>query len=253
MRRSILLISAGFAAIALAACQDNADTAADDGMDTAAQTQGDMNAGADNSMEDTSSDDMTGGNMADTGVSFPESAYDPVAKAVFQFSSAVPDAKGEAQFFWDERRLKLHVKATGLPPGAHGIHIHSVGDCSAADFTSSSGHIGKGKAQHGLDNPDGPEAGDLKNLMVDKDGVANQTFGTRVLLSGKAGNRPKLLDEDGSAIIIHEAKDDQSTQPIGGAGARIACGVVEAVPGAENVAGQPVEAGDDMEMEESGQ
>ncbi|HBX92207.1 MAG TPA: superoxide dismutase, partial [Hyphomonas sp.] len=36
-----------------------------------------------------------------------------------------------------------------------------------------------------------------------------------------------LLDEDGSALIIHEAEDDHMTQPIGGAGARVACGVIQ--------------------------
>ena len=37
---------------------------------------------------------------------------------------------------------------------------------------------------------------------------------------------PALLDEDGSAVIIHEQPDDHLTQPIGGAGGRIACGVI---------------------------
>ena len=36
-----------------------------------------------------------------------------------------------------------------------------------------------------------------------------------------------LLDEDGSAIIIHAQEDDHLTQPIGGAGARVACGVIQ--------------------------
>ncbi len=35
-----------------------------------------------------------------------------------------------------------------------------------------------------------------------------------------------LLDEDGSAVIIHEHPDDHLTQPIGSAGGRIACGVI---------------------------
>ncbi|HBJ40113.1 MAG TPA: hypothetical protein DDZ20_04910 [Hyphomonas sp.] len=35
------------------------------------------------------------------------------------------------------------------------------------------------------------------------------------------------MDEDGSALIIHEAEDDHMTQPIGGAGARVACGVIQ--------------------------
>lgn len=34
---------------------------------------------------------------------------------------------------------------------------------------------------------------------------------------------PALFDEDGSALVIHANEDDQITQPIGGAGARIGC------------------------------
>ena len=36
-----------------------------------------------------------------------------------------------------------------------------------------------------------------------------------------------LLDADGSAIVVHASPDDHKSQPIGGAGARVACGVVK--------------------------
>ena len=39
-------------------------------------------------------------------------------------------------------------------------------------------------------------------------------------------NFPLLMDEDGSALIIHEAEDDHISQPIGGAGGRVACAVI---------------------------
>ena len=35
-----------------------------------------------------------------------------------------------------------------------------------------------------------------------------------------------LLDEDGSAIVIHAVADDYKTDPAGNAGDRIACGVI---------------------------
>jgi Cu-Zn family superoxide dismutase len=36
----------------------------------------------------------------------------------------------------------------------------------------------------------------------------------------------KVLDEDGSTLVIHANPDDDFTQPIGGSGGRIACGVI---------------------------
>jgi Cu-Zn family superoxide dismutase len=39
-----------------------------------------------------------------------------------------------------------------------------------------------------------------------------------------------LFDADGSSIVVHANADDQHSQPSGNSGARIACGVVRAVP-----------------------
>ena len=67
---------------------------------------------------------------------------------------------------------------------------------------------------------EGPEAGDLPNIWAAADGSAGyEAFTTLDTVES-------LTDADGSAIIIHEAPDDGITQPIGGAGARVACGVV---------------------------
>ena len=37
----------------------------------------------------------------------------------------------------------------------------------------------------------------------------------------------EVFDADGTALIVHAAPDDYSTQPCGDAGDRIACGVIE--------------------------
>ena len=93
------------------------------------------------------------------------------------------------------------------------------------DFKQATGHINPGGVPHGLRHPDGPDSGDLPNLYVGADGSAMaEFFATRVSVAG--GDMPALLDEDGSAVIIHEQPDDHLTQPIGGAGGRIACGVI---------------------------
>lgn len=115
----------------------------------------------------------------------------------------------------------------GLSPGAHGIHFHAVGQCDAAGtFASAGGHFNPTSRKHGLENPEGPHAGDLPNLAIAADGSGNfRTNTTRVSLGTDAAS---LLDADGSAVIVHAAQDDQRTDPAGNSGARIACGVVTA-------------------------
>ena len=79
---------------------------------------------------------------------------------------------------------------------------------------------------HGLLNPDGPEPGDLPNLFVGADGVGEmEAFSTFVSLVDGPNN---LLDADGSTLMIHEYPDDHVSQPIGGSGPRIACGLIVA-------------------------
>ena len=106
--------------------------------------------------------------------------------------------------------------------GWHGIHLHGTGTCEDVGvFKASGGHHGKVEGAHGLLNPKGPEAGDLPNIWVAEDGSAGYEAFTRLTAL------ESLLDEDGSALIIHESEDDHMTQPIGGAGARVACGVIQ--------------------------
>ncbi|MEM0986068.1 MAG: superoxide dismutase family protein [Pseudomonadota bacterium] len=119
--------------------------------------------------------------------------------------------------------LTVTIEQGSLTPGWHGLHLHAVGDCSDVGvFKLSGGHVGKIEGGHGLLNPLGPEEGDLPNIWAAADGSAGmQAFTTLVDLQ-------TLLDEDGTALIIHAEEDDHITQPIGGAGARVACAVIGA-------------------------
>jgi len=114
-------------------------------------------------------------------------------------------------------RVHVNVKVSGLQPGLHGIHVHSVGRCGP-DFGAAGGH------HNPLGEPHGYHAGDLPNLIVNDDGQGhlNATV-TGFTLSASATG---AFDVDGSAIIVHAAEDDFMTQPTGNSGARVACGVI---------------------------
>jgi superoxide dismutase, Cu-Zn family len=136
--------------------------------------------------------------------------------------------------------IQLEFSERVLPAGWHGLHLHERGDCSdfANGFQASGGHVGMGpRIQHGLLNPNGPEAGDLPNIFAPPSGVfAAEVFAPQVTLgppiprTATGPARLSLLDEDGSALLIHAARDDHMSQPIGGAGARIACAAITPLP-----------------------
>lgn len=113
---------------------------------------------------------------------------------------------------------------TGLPAGVHGVHFHQVGRCDGPEFTSAGGHFNPLARRHGLENPEGPHAGDLPSITAAPDGSARvDMLSPRVTLDDATTT---LIDADGTALVIHAGPDDQHTDPSGNSGARIACGVV---------------------------
>ncbi len=110
----------------------------------------------------------------------------------------------------------------GLPPGEHGLHLHTVGQC-APSFDAAGGHWNPLDKQHGLENPSGPHMGDLMNITVADDGTVTVNATTP---GGSFTGENPLLDADGAAVMIHAGPDDYRTDPSGDAGGRIACGVV---------------------------
>lgn len=119
--------------------------------------------------------------------------------------------------------VKLSVSAQKIPEGPHGIHFHVKADCQTPDFKSAGGHINPEGHQHGLKNPDGPDNADMPNAVADENQIVSYEYTNERVTLNKRDNRPALRDDDGSALMIHINADDQVTQPIGGAGARIAC------------------------------
>lgn len=152
------------------------------------------------------------------------------ASANATLSNAEGAAAGSASFRQGPQGLVLRIEATGLTPGWHGIHLHAIGTCDGPTFESAGAHVhgGPQQAVHGLLNADASDSGDLPNVWAGADGrVMAEVFTPFARLAGVGPGDP-LLDTDGSAILIHAQADDYASQPIGGSGDRVACGVIAA-------------------------
>ena len=123
---------------------------------------------------------------------------------------------------------RIEIQPGVLKPGWHGAHFHSVGDCSdTAKFQNSKGHVNLDGSKHGLLNAEGPDEGDLPNIFAAGDGSVNAEISTLLIGLRAQDQEPGLLDADGSALVIHANEDDHMSQPIGGAGDRVACAVIK--------------------------
>lgn len=170
------------------------------------------------------------GLLAIAGLATGAAQADDHFGATADFVNKDGEAVGAAVLTESPHGVLINLDLNGLPPGPKAIHIHSVGDCSDPDdgFVASKGHLNPEGKEHGLMNPAGPDNGDLPNLIVLADGsVEVEMFTPYASINGAEG-RPAMLDDDGAAFVIHVNRDDHITQPIGGAGPRIACGVVKA-------------------------
>lgn len=130
---------------------------------------------------------------------------------------------GKIEFITENGGVRIVADIQGLKPGKHGFHAHEHGDCSAPDASSAGGHYNPTNKKHG--GPDSPErhVGDFGNLEADENGIAHYDRLDKVIeLNGK-------YSIIGKSIIIHADADDFVSQPTGNSGARVACGLIEAV------------------------
>ncbi|MBY0224802.1 MAG: superoxide dismutase family protein [Hyphomicrobium sp.] len=116
----------------------------------------------------------------------------------------------------------MNVSIDGLPIGNYAFHVHETGKCDG-DFSSAGGHFAPRARKHGVLSEGGPHAGDLPNLHIVAAKYNVEIFAREFSLNKGKGS---IFDDDGSALIVHRGIDDYATQPAGGAGEKVACGVI---------------------------
>ena len=124
-----------------------------------------------------------------------------------------------------DQGLVITPSLQGLREGEHGFHLHAGDSCDAAmngDGVMVAGLAAKGHWDPADTNTHlGPfgngHRGDLSRLVVDADGNTTTTV---------VAPRLSVADLRGRALIVHAGGDTYSdTPPLGGGGARIACGM----------------------------
>lgn len=165
-----------------------------------------------------------GGDDDDSGIDAGEGAVDSGvdgAVATIQPSTG-QTISGSAVFSVQGTQVTVAVTVQELPEGIHGVHIHQNGDCGM-DGMSAGDHWNPEDADHGMPGSDPSHRGDLGNMTVATDGTGTLSFSTSEWTIGDGGD----TDVIGHAIIVHADPDDFG-QPLGNAGARIGCGVIQA-------------------------
>lgn len=143
-------------------------------------------------------------------------------------SQGVGQSIGEVTIAETEKGLEFTPDLKALPPGEYGFHIHANGSCQPAikDGKASAAEAAGGHFDpHKTGKHSGPDGeghlGDLPVLVVNNEGKA--------IIPLTATRLKSLKEIKDKALMIHVGGDNMSDQPkpLGGGGARYACGVIK--------------------------
>jgi Cu-Zn family superoxide dismutase len=130
---------------------------------------------------------------------------------------------GNVTFSQKGEKVVVAANISGLKPNQeHGFHVHEKGDCSSGDGMSAGGHFNPSASPHGHPSSQAHHAGDMPNLKADAYGNANMTAELN-MVSVSEGPTSVV----GRGLIVHANPDDYKSQPVGNAGPRMACAVIQ--------------------------
>lgn len=147
------------------------------------------------------------------------------AEAMISGTKSDTTLSGKATFNEQDGMVKMHleINAPQMANKTVAVHIHEHGDCGNAG-NNAHGHWNPGKKQHGKWGEGEFHAGDIGNVMLD--GTGKGTYDLESTIWSIGGD--STMNILGKALMVHSGADDFKTQPTGGAGTRIGCGVIEA-------------------------
>lgn len=143
---------------------------------------------------------------------------DTVSATIYRTDGNEQNAAIGRVTFTDTRYgLLIQPELGNLPSGLHGFHLHQHADCG-----DMGNHAGGHFDPDNTNSHQGPygegHLGDLPALYVDSNGTASLPI---------LAPRLHVSDLQGLAVMIHANGDNYSDNPpLGGGGARLACGVI---------------------------
>ena len=171
--------------------------------------------------------------------------YVPLISAILLSACAYPEPQGGAPMplinsagqqigtvtAWESAGgVTFRIAAAGLPHGVHGIHVHPIGRCDPPDFSSAGTHWNPLGRKHGMNNPQGPHAGDMPNVTVAANGVLAGTVvlpnaDIKIFLTASAEERARRrndqniasgLGDDYEGVLADVKRRDHldSTRPV---------------------------------------